>query len=56
MNTHATPTANDARDRIETYARTNSDGEAELVLYAPGAAQAWIRADRAHTVDLEARR
>lgn len=55
MNTHATP-ADDAPDRIETYARTNSDGEAELVLYAPDASRAWIRTARSDTVDLEARR
>lgn len=52
MNTHATPT-DDASDRIETYVRTNSDGEAELVLYALDAGRAWIRAARSDAVDLE---
>ena len=52
MNTHATPT-DDERGRIETYARTNSDGEAELVLYSPDATREWIRAARSSAVDPE---
>ncbi|NHN60970.1 MULTISPECIES: hypothetical protein [Halorussus] len=56
MNTHATLTADDARGRVETYARTNSDGEAELVLYTPDATREWIRAARSSTVDVEEHR
>jgi len=40
MNTPATPTVDDAPDRIETYERTDSDGQPQLVLYDPDEPQA----------------
>ncbi|UPV75971.1 hypothetical protein M0R89_07900 [Halorussus limi] len=52
MNTRATPT-DETRDRIETYARTDSDGESELVFYNPDAPHEWINAARSNTVELE---
>jgi hypothetical protein len=55
MNTPATPTADDDRDasRVETYARTNSDDQRELVLYNPDETHEWINATRSGTVELE---
>lgn len=55
MTTPATPTADDARDasRVETYARTNSDGQSELVFYNPNEAHEWINATSSATVELE---
>ncbi|UPW02033.1 hypothetical protein M0R88_08040 [Halorussus gelatinilyticus] len=53
MKTDATPTADDPDDRIETYARTASDGEAELVFYNPHATHEWVNATESSTVELE---
>jgi hypothetical protein len=55
MNTPATPTDDDDRDasRVETYARTNSDDQRELVLYNPDETHEWINATRSGTVELE---
>lgn len=54
MNTDATPTADDARERLKTYARTNSDGQPELVLYNPDETHEWLNATPSDTVELEA--
>lgn len=53
MKTPATPTADDARDRIETYERTNSDGRPELVVYNPDETHEWINAAPSSVVELE---
>lgn len=55
MKPPATPVADDARDdsRVETYPRTNSDGQPELVLYNPDETHEWINAPRSATVELE---
>jgi hypothetical protein len=53
MKTRATHTDDAERDRIETYARTDSEGEAELVLYNPDATHEWINAAQSNTVELE---
>ena len=52
MKTHATPTDTgiDTISKIETYARTNSDGGSELVLYTPSETHEWINADAAAIV------
>lgn len=54
MNTSAAPTANDARDSIETYERTDEKGRPELVFYDPGESGAWLTAPRSSAVKLEA--
>lgn len=53
MNTDATPTDDDARERLKTYARTNSDGQSELVVYNPDETHEWLNATPSSTVELE---
>lgn len=43
MKKYATPA--DTTRKIETYARTNSDGHSELVFYTPSETHEWINAD-----------
>lgn len=55
MKTRATPTDDrtDAHSRIDTYARTNSDGQPELVFYNPGESNEWLNATQSSIVELE---
>ncbi|NEU58352.1 hypothetical protein [Halorussus sp. MSC15.2] len=53
MKQPATPPADEAAVRIESYERTNSDGNPELVLYNPDESHEWINAAPASTVELE---
>jgi hypothetical protein len=53
MKTHATPTDDQTDARLEVYARTNSDGQSELVFYNSDDTDEWINATRASTVELE---
>lgn len=53
MKTHATPAADDTHEQLKTYARTNSDGQPELVLYNPGETDEWINATSSSAVELE---
>lgn len=53
MNPPATPTADDTRDRIESYERTDSDGRPEVVLYNPDETDEWVNAASATVVELE---
>jgi len=54
MRTDATQTADETHARIETYPRTASDGEPELVFYNPRATHEWVNATESSTVELEA--
>ncbi len=53
MKPHATPTADETDGRIETYRRTASDGEEELVFYNPHATHEWVNAAESSTAELE---
>jgi hypothetical protein len=55
MKTRATPTNDrtDTNSRVETYVRTNSDGQSELVLYNPDETHEWLNATPSSTVELE---
>ncbi|WP_157971547.1 hypothetical protein [Halorussus litoreus] len=56
MNTPATPTADDARNRVETYQRTDSDGRPQLILYDRDEPQAWLLAAQSSAVEPENQR
>jgi hypothetical protein len=53
MKTPATPTDNASRDELEIYARTNGDGQPEIVFYNTEDADQWINATQSSTVELE---
>ena len=54
MKTPATPTDDaDDHDELEIYARTNSDGQPELVFYNADDTDEWINATQSSTVELE---
>ncbi|WP_162224279.1 hypothetical protein [Halorussus salinus] len=53
MKTDATPTEDETHVRIETYLRTASDGDPELVFYNPRATHEWVNAAESSTVALE---